>query len=133
MLKECSVLSLSLTSGFLFTMMLPLFKKQGKTNKYPQDIYKKIVEERKDIYAKGMILGILLALLTKDPCNFIIVVMGTTFLFYTLHPKSTYMVEHLKTNSEIKTWVKEYRHMQVSWYSLFVAGITFALFLKLAK
>ena len=132
-MKDCSVLSLTLTSGFLFTMLLPLFKKQGKTNKYPQDIYKKIVEERKDIYAKGMILGILLALLTKDPCNFVIVVMGTTFLFHTLHPKSTYMVEHLKTNSEIKTWVKEYRHMQVTWYSLFVAGLLFALILNQSK
>ena len=128
-MKDCSVLSLTLTSGFLFTMMLPLFKKQGES-KYPQDIYKKIVEERKEIYAKGMILGIILALLTKDPCNFVIVVMGTTFLFYTIHPKSTYMVEHLKTSEEIKTWVKEYRHMQLTWYSLFVIGLLCALIMK---
>jgi len=132
---KCSKLSLVLTCGFLATMLLPLFvnpqrsKNSLKTPEQEQ-IYQQIVKERREIYAKGLILGLTLALFAKDPCNFVIITMGTVFLFYTISPKTTYMLEHLEPD-QVGQWVKDYRHMQLTWYSLFaIAVIISALVLK---
>jgi len=87
--------------------------------------YKKIANERLNIYLQGFFIGLVLAVLAlnfirqlkKMPtgnkvCLFIVIALGFNYLHYTLYPKSQYMLESLNTPDQVKGWLKIYRHMQ---------------------
>jgi uncharacterized protein YacL len=85
-------------------------------------IYNNISKERMSIYIQGLILGILLAMLitfnsslksTNKLCVFVVIALGVNYLFYGLHPKSTYMLHHLKSKSQNIAWVKIYKEMKL--------------------
>ena len=85
-------------------------------------IYNNIAKERMSIYIQGLILGILLAMLvtfnsslrgTNKLCVFVVIALGTNYLFYGLHPKSTYMLHHLTSQDQNRAWVKIYREMKL--------------------
>ena len=100
--------------------------------------YEKIINERKNIYYSGYILGILLSLIgyfsikkfTKMKFNktSLICFVGaitfiTNYLFYILYPKSDYMLLHLNDKKQIQEWLNIYRTMQVKFHIGFVLGI----------
>ena len=100
--------------------------------------YEKIINERKNIYYSGYILGILLSLIgyviikkfTKMKFNKISLIcfvgaitFVTNYLFYILFPKSDYMLLHLNDKKQIQEWLNIYRTMQVKFHIGFVLGI----------
>ena len=100
--------------------------------------YKKIINERKNIYYGGYILGILLSLIgyfsitkfTKMSFNKISLIcfvgaitFVTNYLFYILYPKSDYMLLHLNDKKQIQEWLKIYKTMQFKFHIGFVLGI----------
>lgn len=104
--------------------------------------YKKIIAERYAIYIKGMVIGVIIgvfaAILLKEnkalnlTCK-LCLVAAVTFVvncfFYLVHPKSDYIVPHLKTKKQKEAWVKCYRSYQISYITgLFLGGAT-AVFL----
>jgi uncharacterized protein YacL len=83
--------------------------------------YNNISKERIAIYIQGLILGIIVALLvtfnsslrsTNKLCVFVVIALGINYLFYTLHPKSTYMLLHLNSKEQNNAWLNIYKEMK---------------------
>ena len=106
-----------------------------------RELYHKIVEERKAIYYKGYCLGFMLALLVLVVnkfalgykissivmvCQTLMIVFLVNFFYYTLAPKTTYMLEHISTNEQSRAWLKMYRGMTFNYHFSMVIGLVAA-------
>ena len=97
-----------------------------------RQVYKSIVQERATIYVQSLILGLVLAILvvfnlkklgqTPRVCLFILIALGTNYLMYSLYPKSTYMLEHLRSTEQNKAWLAIYKEMKLRCKIGFVLG-----------
>ena len=100
--------------------------------------YEGIIEERKSIYVRGLLYGLLLSAVligyakmeTKTRFNkgmYICVAGGTTlltnYLYYMISPKSDYMVLHLNSPKQREEWAKINRSMQLKYHVGLVLGI----------
>jgi uncharacterized protein YacL len=103
-----------------------------------QKMYEKISKERMHISLYGYGLGLILSLLIifynlklkKNKLNtipLVCIVMATCFLtnyfYYILSPKSDWMLNHIKSEEQIKAWLIMYREMQVNYHIGLVLGI----------
>ena len=85
-------------------------------------IYTKIVNERRNLYFQGLLLGILIAFfslqLFKTTNRFhritfmLAIAVPISVMYYMLMPKSDYMLNHLKTPEENKAWLEVYNTMK---------------------
>ena len=91
-------------------------------NQKQLEIYNNITKERMSIYIQGLILGILLAVLvtfnsslksTNKLCVFVVIALGVNYLFYSLYPKSTYMLLHLNSQQQNEAWLDIYKEMKL--------------------
>ncbi len=91
-------------------------------NEKQLQIYEYITKERMSIYIQGLILGVLLAVLitfnsslkgTNKLCVFVVIALGVNYLFYSLHPKSTYMLLHLNSQQQNEAWLNIYKEMKL--------------------
>lgn len=137
--SECDLWCL-LASG-LFAAMLYIMLNPHKTkvlnafidtlDEKQKKIHKKIVAERLTIYLTGLVLGLVVAFtylsMSKKnvvrTCVFTVLVLSVNILFYMLVPKSTYMMEHLKTVEQYNRWLDVYKEMQYRNYMGFVLGV----------
>ncbi len=53
---------------------------------------------------------------------FLAVTLLTTVMFYSLMPKSDYMLNHLKTEEENKAWLEVYKTMKQRYFVGLVVG-----------
>jgi len=121
------VLGAAFLGSSILTMMA---SKQSKNfvnfrkllNQRQLQIYDGITRERMSIYIQGLILGILLAVLItfnsslkgmSKLCVFVVIALGTNYLFYSLHPKSTYMLLHLTSQQQNEAWLNIYKEMKL--------------------
>jgi hypothetical protein len=108
-----------------------------------QELYEKIIQERKNIYYGGFILGIALSFialyfgekylffidkktkLSNIPriCMVASIAFVTNYLFYILYPKTDYMLLHLNDKTQIQGWLNIYKKMQFKFHLGFVLGI----------
>lgn len=97
-----------------------------------QEIYKNIVQERINIYLQGFVLGLILGLIYlkidyskkgNTYCIFVAIVLGVTYINYTIMPKSTYMLDHIKTPEQAKAWLVIYKHMKKNCHIGMILGI----------
>lgn len=94
-------------------------------------IFNKIHKERMQIYLVGLVIGLLLGFIflqnnnhnKYNTCVFVSIVMGVNYLFYMIYPKSTYMLQHLKTQEQINTWQTVYKYMQYYHYTGMILGL----------
>ena len=105
-----------------------------------QEIYKNITKERMNIYLQGFVLGIILGVIylkmthsKKAPiyCIFVAIVLGTTYVHYTLMPKSTYMLEHIETAEQAQAWLEIYRKMKKNCHLGMILGLAALPFISL--
>jgi len=96
--------------------------------------YGKIVKERRLLYIKGLIVGIILAAAylyyvtgTVNPmehsCVVAAIVMFTQYMVYTLTPKSKYMVTMLKNSDQQSKWLDVYKFMKNRYHIGMLLGI----------
>lgn len=88
-----------------------------------QNTYQRITKERATIYVQSLLLGVVLAILVtfnlkslekrSRVCLFILIALGTNYLMYSLYPKSTYMLEHLKSPEQNRAWLAIYKEMKL--------------------
>jgi uncharacterized protein YacL len=85
-------------------------------------IYNFIAKERLSIYIQGLILGLLLAMLvtfnsslvgTNKLCVFVVIALGINYLYYTIHPKTTYMLQHITSTEQNNAWLSIYKEMKL--------------------
>ena len=106
--------------------------------------YETIVAERRDIYLKGYVYGLILSVIlvlgtkyfTKKPKMgrsgnigaMVGVTLLTNYFYYILTPKSDLMVTHLDKEEQRLAWQKIYRTMQVRYHSGLILGMVAAGF-----
>lgn len=106
----------------------------------PNDVkasYDSIVKERSSIYFTGYLIGFVLSvfliifnvrvLKQKIPvsamvCLTVVVSTVVNYFYYTLSPKSTFLVSLLKTEEQKANWVKVYKSMQYYYHLSFLLG-----------
>jgi uncharacterized membrane protein YkgB len=122
------------------TLKDPLFQLLSNENKQR---YVTIANERKNIYLKGFGLGFIISIFALFVLNNnkmfkvnklvnICFVLATSFsvnyFFYILHPKSDYMVLHLKDDEEKQAWLDIYKTMQFNYHLGFALGLVGMIF-----
>ena len=103
-----------------------------------QKRYEQIVEERTKISYTGYILGLVLSLFIifynmnlkgakLSNTSVVCVVIATSFLtnyfYYTLSPKTDWMLNHMNSQEEVRSWLQMYREMQYNYHMGIVLGI----------
>ena len=96
------------------------------------EVYHGIAQERRNIYLQGLLLGLVLTALglrLLKTSNWLhklsvalVIIILTSVLFYTVMPKSDYMVNHLTTADQMKAWMDVYRTMKYRYYLGFLFG-----------
>ena len=131
-------LGAALLGSSIFAMLTsksaPVFKKfNNLLTEDQQQVYKSIISERASIYTQSLILGIVIACIVvfnlkkiskhSRVCLFILLALGTNYLFYSLYPKSTYMLTHLSSQEQNKAWLKIYKEMKLRCHLGLLLGI----------
>ena len=97
-----------------------------------QKIHDTIAKERLNIYIQGFVLGLILALIylksvknLKQPiyCIFVAIVLGVTYIHYTVMPKSTYMLDHIDNAEQARAWLQIYKHMKLNCHIGMALGV----------
>jgi len=143
----CCSITCSIAAVFLFAMIYfnistlnnDVVKKYKES--LPSDlqvVYDKIAKERLSISMSGYFLGLVLCIIIifynttlkrnrLGAKSLVCIVVTTSFLtnyfYYTLSPKSDWMLNHLKTPEQNKAWIEMYRTMQYNYHLGFVFGI----------
>lgn len=112
-----------------------------------QEIYEKITSERLKIYYQGYLLGLILSLIIiiynykikqeKLPLfSMICIVVSTSFVtnyfYYTLHPKTDWMLNHITDPEQIKAWLSMYTSMKQYYHMGLLLGIIAVVMLAVA-
>jgi len=124
--------------GFAFIGLMVAFMVRSKDHsefenlldESQRSVYKKIVAERLRIYLRGFFLGLVLAILVltfyksaNKVCLFIVIALGTNYLYYLAHPKSAYMLNYLKGSEQVDAWLEIYKDMKKTNLVGFILGI----------
>ena len=98
-------------------------------------IYADIKKERVRIYLQGLFLGIVLSFfffvmmknsvksMIQRVCLFLVVGMGTAYLYYSLYPKYKYILEYITTPEQNAAWLEIYKEMKSRHYMGLLLGI----------
>ena len=99
--------------------------------------YEAIAIERRNHYLMGLALGIVLAVLALRSVKtsnrfhritlFTLVTLVTGVTVYCILPKSDYMLNHLKTEEQIKAWLEVYKTMKGRYMMGFALGTLAAI------
>lgn len=103
---------------------------QSRISSNVVDEYIRIVDERRNLYIQGLLLGFIISLvLIRNIKNtyhkislFFSITLGTSVVYYSLFPKSGYMLDYLKTSQENKAWLQVYKTMKYRYFIGFVLG-----------
>ena len=117
-------------SGFLGSSILTMLASKKSKNfvefnnvltPQQRETYKKITQERMNIYIQGLVIGSVLAVLmsqmvkldkNKKVCLFVVIALGFNYAYYSLYPKSTYMLQHLTNKEQNQAWLNIYKEMK---------------------
>jgi uncharacterized membrane protein YkgB len=103
-----------------------------------QVVHDKIAKERLSISMSGYLLGLIFCIIIifynttlkrnrLGAKSLVCIVVTTSFLtnyfYYTLSPKSDWMLNHLKTPEQNKAWIEMYRTMKYNYHMGFIFGI----------
>lgn len=107
-----------------------------------KETYSKIVNERKQLYIEGYVLGLIISLIvimlnnnkkvmnnTTTICTVVMISGFTNYFYYTLMPKSDYMLLHLHCKEQREKWLAMYKHMKSRCHIGFIIGLIGAGFL----
>ena len=112
-----------------------------------KNVYDKIVKERTKIYYQGYILGFALSLCIilynyyikhekMSTLTIVCTVLATSFivnyLYYTIHPKTDWMLDNITTPEQTKAWLKMYKEMQLNYHVGLAFGLVAVAFLAIA-
>ena len=112
---------------------------QKYQDQLPEDLiatYQEIVVERTRIYYMGYILGFVLAAIvifyqsrrskfsaTSMVCTAVAISFLTNYFYYVLSPKSTHMLEHVKSEEQTIAWLEMYKGMQFHYHTSLAIGL----------
>ena len=112
-----------------------------------KDVYDRICKERLKIYYQGYILGLFLSLIiiiynykVKENklslFSIICIVLATSFItnyfYYTLYPKTDWMLNNITDQSQVKIWLNMYKHMKIYYHTGLLLGLIAIIILAVA-
>ena len=125
---------------------------KNSLNKEESKRYSVIVEERKNIYLKGLLFGFLIGLpivgvssfnhskktsasftevvYLRSLCQLIASTLVFSYFYYTLMPKKDYIILHLDTYNKRAKWLNIYKLMQKRYNLGLLMGILTFIFLS---
>jgi hypothetical protein len=134
------IIGISLLLGTFSNMSVS--KEQNKIlkkvlNKDQIEIYNKIIEKRRNIYFTGILLGIFISYIITRSLKinnifhkislFSSITLFISIIYYSLSPKSNYILNYLKTENQIKAWLGVYNYMKWRHYIGILLGIISAI------
>ncbi len=96
--------------------------------------YDKISKERSELYLHGLVIGFIIVFLVNYNYSdqfdnkfhkttfFILIILITAVIYYTLMPKSDYILNHVTNNQESKAWLNTYLNMKNRYTMGFILG-----------
>ena len=119
------ILGVALLGGSIATMTVSRAQHEQLRQRFSGELadrYDQIVRERRNLYLQGLALGGLLALGTSQWMTFdsafhrvsffVAVMLLVTIVYYSVMPKSDYMLRHLKSAEENAAWLEMYTTMK---------------------
>lgn len=112
-----------------------------------KNIYDKISQERLKIYYQGYLLGLILSLfviiynykvkknkLSLFSVIFIVLSVSfvTNYFYYTLYPKSDWMLDNITDIKQAKIWLDMYKHMKGYYHIGLLLGLIAVVILAVA-
>ena len=94
--------------------------------------YDFIKKERAKLYSTGLVIGIIVGALylrmnnyksLKIDCAFVAIVMTIASAYYSLMPKTTYMLSHLEGKEQTEAWLDVYKEMKNRCHMGMVIGV----------
>lgn len=88
------------------------------------EAYEKISKERGTLYIVGIAIGLVVAYIVVSTygskisnrfhrmTTFVAITLFVGVFFYSLYPKSDYMLNHIKNDKEAKAWMEVYKTMK---------------------
>lgn len=126
MISSC-FFGFALLGSMVYTMMKDkdstVFKNFMNTlNEEQKKVYMEIKKERLRLYLQGLALGCVLAVISlfltakKSPltrvCVFTIFGLGVAHLYYSLMPKSKWMLDYIENKEQASAWLDIYQEMK---------------------
>ena len=131
---------LALLGGSIATLTVSKEQHNVLRNVFSNELdkkYENISNERRNHYIIGLVMGIILSLIIvknvsienyfKRVMLFLTITFVTAIIFYTVMPKSDYMLNYLKTPEEINKWLEVYKTMKTRYYTGFILGLLAAI------
>lgn len=138
----CFLAAVILVAMIIMALMVqydPFIKSyRDNLSKETKSVYDKIVEERGRLYFTGYLLGVAVSLalifinvkllkqkipISAMVCLTVVASTVISHFYYTLSPKTSYMVSLLKTDKERADWLQVYKSMQYYYHISFALGI----------
>jgi uncharacterized protein YacL len=134
------IIGLALLGGSILTLTVNKEQHNILRNVFSGDlanIYDKIATERRNHYIIGLLIGLFISFIViknMDTLNyftrvtlFFAITLGTALIFYTIMPKSDYMLNYLKTPEENKKWLAVHKTMKTRYSIGLVLGFLSAI------
>ena len=135
-MTECYIAS-AFMGGSLMLMLSDNKKKNRKLSKSQEVAFQNIRKDRTIIWVKASITAIFISITVSkfgkyifgldEPfnrsCINTLVFYGVQHLYYTLHTKKDWMLNHVESKKDIKIWLESYKSMQYKWHIGFAMGI----------
>ena len=134
------LLGFAFLGAMVFTMLKSkdseVFKRfESLLTEEQKKINREIKEERARIYLQGLALGLVFTLVVfmmakgkvvgmlARMCLFLFVGLGTASMYYSLMPKSKWMLDHLTTPEQSSAWLDIYQEMKSRHYRGLLFGM----------
>ena len=137
----CAIITAFACATLFITLSAQKGEKYRKLNSLLNNkqkrIYNKIIKERTKINLNGYLVGAVISYLlfrnSKNIKNKNCVIAATAafihYMYYTLSPKTDYLLNHLTTPEQNKAWLEMYKHMKFKYHSGFLFGIVTYFFI----
>lgn len=127
------------------SQVIQKYKKQLPTDL--QNVYENITKEREQINLYGYFLGLIISFVVilynyrlkqnklttfNTICLVVAISFTTHYFYYMLTPKTTYMLDHIKSPEQTKAWLTMYRTMQYYYHSGLLLGLVAIVILAFA-
>lgn len=140
----CFVAAMFIIGNLLFTYLMdktPQVKKYtGSLDESQKKMYENIVEERKKLAMQGYALGLALSLgfllgrkffiksnrsslIITNVCFAVAITSVVQYFYYILMPKKDWMLNHLSSDEQKKSWLNVYRIYSWNYHLSMLAGI----------
>ena len=97
-------------------------------------LYESIADERLSIYLQGVVIGVTISLvylyfikgtydIIKHSCIFTAITLFVQYIYYSLTPKSAWMVTNLKNQEQTQDWLDVYKFMKYRYHMGMVLGL----------